>query len=81
MPIKTDFVNLDYDLEEITNAMQSTKVNAQDDGPTMTLTNDTMEAVAERIDPDDPECERFTVVTCKADDQTNINLFVQALAE
>lgn len=81
MPTKNDFDGLDYELEEIANAMPGSKVNSQDDGPTVILTNDTMEVAVEKIDPDDPECDRFTVVVCEANDQANINQFVQALAE
>ena len=81
MPIKNDFGGLDYELEEIANAMPGSKVNSQDDGPTTILTNNTMEVAVEKIDPEDPECDRFTVVVCEAEEQTNIDQFVQKLSE
>ena len=59
--------------------MPGGKVQSNDDGPCIILTNNQLEVVADRIDAEDPSCVDFVVSSAESDDETAIATFTKQL--
>ena len=81
MPRKEEFGTIDYDINEVMDAMPGNPAHQTDDINVLILDNNLMQVIVERLDADnDPDGERVTIVQANADDQAIIDQFVQSLA-
>lgn len=81
MPRKDDFPLEQYEISQVVAAIRGTEASVTDDGNTLIIDNDRMEVAVERPDPDDPESEIVQLVSAIADEQADLDRFLQNLSE